>query len=102
MISRLRQWPEEAISYFQVDAVIAGGQSGGALLSPAGELIGMSGFIFADTLALVASTADLNQRLDDLLLAEDVDNLGARELQLDGAKYVFACQSQGEQILSQR
>jgi hypothetical protein len=60
LISRLREWKPLNLTYFQSDAKIAGGQSGGVLVSEAGEVIGISGFSFANSeFALVASAADL-------------------------------------------
>jgi S1-C subfamily serine protease len=60
LISRLREWKPLNLTYFQSDAKIAGGQSGGVLVSEAGEVIGISGFSFANNeFALVASAADL-------------------------------------------
>lgn len=60
LISRLREWKPLNLTYFQSDATIAGGQSGGVLVSDGGEVIGISGFSFANNeFALVASAADL-------------------------------------------
>lgn len=60
LISRLREWKPLNLTYFQSDATIAGGQSGGVLVSEIGEVIGISGFGFANNeFALVASAADL-------------------------------------------
>ena len=59
MISRTREWQGMRITYFQVDATIAGGQSGGALVAEDGRVIGVSGFLFAGVYGLIASAADL-------------------------------------------
>lgn len=60
LISRMRTWEPLNLTYFQSDATIAGGQSGGVLVSELGEVIGISGFSFANNeFALVASAADL-------------------------------------------
>lgn len=78
IISRMRQWETLGISYFQADAAIAGGQSGGMLVSPAGEVIGITGFLFGEgTFALAASAADVEGRIARLMAGEDVDGLPA-------------------------
>lgn len=68
ILSRLRQSESGRITYFQTDASIAGGQSGGALVSDAGAVIGISGSSIADgKFALVASSADLLPRIRQLI-----------------------------------
>ena len=77
MISRTRQWERMDITYLQVDATIAGGQSGGALVSEDGRVIGVSGFMFANAYGLVASAADLAPHVERLL-AESQDPASRR------------------------
>ena len=85
ILSRLRQWKPAAVTYFQIDASIAGGQSGGALVSNTGDVIGISGFKIAEgQFALVASAADLLPRIRQLLAGEDPSGLGERRLPLEG------------------
>lgn len=73
IIARQRQWEQEGITYFQTDADIAGGQSGGALVSDMGEVIGLSGFAFTEALfGLVASTADLDPFIQQLVSDDSV------------------------------
>ncbi len=67
LISRYREWQQLGITYFQVDATIAGGQSGGALLSEDGRVIGVSGFLFAGTYGLIASAEDLETYIARLI-----------------------------------
>ncbi len=68
ILSRLRQSESGRITYFQTDASIAGGQSGGALVSDTGAVIGISGSSIADGMfALVASSADLLPRIRQLI-----------------------------------
>jgi len=69
MISRTREWQGMGITYFQVDATIAGGQSGGALVAEDGRVIGVSGFLFAGVYGLIASAADLAPHVERLLAA---------------------------------
>ena len=49
ILSRYREWEQIGITYFQTDAAIAGGQSGGVLLSESGEVIGISGLRFSES-----------------------------------------------------
>jgi S1-C subfamily serine protease len=87
LISRMREWHTFGISYFQTDAAIAGGQSGGVLLSAAGEVIGITGFSFADgAFGLAASTADLAERVALLAAGEDTDGLATRKLTERGSR----------------
>ena len=81
----LREWEPVGITYLQTDASIAGGQSGGALVSDKGDVIGISGFIVSEgQFALVASAADLLPRIRQLLAGEDPSGLGDRRLTLQG------------------
>lgn len=84
LISRLREWEALGITYFQSDATISGGQSGGVLVSELGDVIGISGFYFSEAaFALVASAHDLLPRVDALIAGEQVDQLGEWRLPLD-------------------
>ena len=84
LISRVREWDAAQITYFQTDATIAGGQSGGVLVSDKAEVIGISGFSFTEAgFGLVASSADLLPRVNALINGEDVDGLGTRVLNFD-------------------
>ncbi len=68
ILSRLRQNESGRLTYFQTDASIAGGQSGGALVSDSGAVIGISGSSIAEgKFALVASSADLLPRIRQLI-----------------------------------
>lgn len=84
LISRLREWEALAITYFQSDATIAGGQSGGILVSEMGEVIGISGFFFSEAeFALVASAIDVAPRVARLIAGEDVAELGEWRLPME-------------------
>ncbi len=79
LISRYRQWALEGVTYFQTDAAIAGGQSGGALLSDSAELIGVSGFSFTSAdFAVVTSVADIVQQVRKLSQGEVASGIGLR------------------------
>lgn len=79
ILSRIRRWEAIEMTYFQTDAAITGGQSGGALVSELGEIIGISGFRFSDTdFGLVASMADVAPLADALIDGRDASVLGSR------------------------
>lgn len=80
ILSRFRTWEALDVTYLQSDAVIEGGQSGGALVSNSGEVIGLSGFSFGEDFALAASMTDLRPRIEAMLAGEDVAALGDRRV----------------------
>jgi S1-C subfamily serine protease len=82
VVSRHREWDEVGLTYLQSDARIIGGQSGGVLVSEGGQVIGVSGIEW-DSFAMVASAADLAQRIDRLIAGEDTSGLGDRRWQLE-------------------
>lgn len=84
VLSRFRTWDAISMTYLQTDAVIAGGQSGGALVSDRGEVIGISGLSFAEGFALAASAPDALARIEKALQGESLDGLGARLLDGEG------------------
>ena len=87
IISRLREWEPLEMTYFQTDASIAGGQSGGVLVSDRGDVIGTSGFSFTEAgFGLVASAADVMPRVSRLISGEDVAGLGDRRIPLEGGQ----------------
>ena len=88
LISRLREWDAIKMTYFQTDASIAGGQSGGVLVSEEGDVIGISGFVFTEAgFGIVASAADVLPRVEGLIAGEDVDGLGDRRIPLKGGQF---------------
>ncbi len=65
VLSRFRAWEQANVTYIQTDAAIAGGQSGGALVSNVGEVVGLSGFTFADeAFGLALSGPDVQTRIE--------------------------------------
>ena len=68
LISRVREREHAGITYFQTDATISPGQSGGALVNDIGEVIGISGLINYDgNFAIVASSADISPSVDHMI-----------------------------------
>ena len=99
VLSRLREWEPGGITFFQTDATIAGGQSGGALVSAAGDVIGISGFRFTEgNFGLVASSADISPRIRQLIAGEDPSGHGERLLPLEGGarRHELTLQSYGD------
>ena len=86
IVSRMRQWETIGITYFQTDAAIAGGQSGGVLVSEDGEVIGISGLLFTDAFGIVASAADIAPRVAALIAGEDVPGLVVPRVPLEGGE----------------
>jgi hypothetical protein len=74
ILSRWRTLDSLDLDFLQTDAVIAGGQSGGALVNDAGEVIGISG-LGSDGFALVTSAADVQERIGGLIQGVDVDGI---------------------------
>ncbi|HSF86518.1 MAG TPA: serine protease [Acidimicrobiia bacterium] len=72
VISRIRQWEGADLTFLQTDALIAGGQSGGALVARNGALLGVSGLggFTESNFALVAAAEDLDERVAALIAGE--------------------------------
>lgn len=69
VVSRIREWEAADLTFIQTDALIAGGQSGGALVDRTGALLGISGLggFTEANFALVASAGDLAPRVESLI-----------------------------------
>ncbi|PKB78623.1 MAG: hypothetical protein BZY88_17490 [SAR202 cluster bacterium Io17-Chloro-G9] len=90
LISRLRQWESAGMTFFQTDAAVAGGQSGGVLVNNNAEVIGISGLSFSEAaFGLVTSAADVRSRIEGIIVGEDVDGLGQRRLASGGGRRTF-------------
>ena len=87
ILSRLRQWKSQEMTYLQTDAAIADGQSGGVLVSGRGDVIGISGFKLSEAqFGVVASAADVFPRVNLLLTGRYVSGLGSRLIPLEGGQ----------------
>ncbi len=85
LVSRTRRSDATGLSYFQTDSAIAGGQSGGALVSNKGEVLGISGFGFTEAdFALAAVSADIAPLVQKIIAGEDPSGLGDRRVPLVG------------------
>ena len=85
IVSRTREWDAIGMTYFQTDATITRGQSGGVLISEDGEVIGISGFTFSEAdFGLAASAGGLRPRVESLLAGEDIDGPGDRLVPTSG------------------
>jgi hypothetical protein len=86
ILSRLREWEQIGMTYLQTDADISGGQSGGVLVSEAGEVIGITCYSFDEAFALPVSARDVSVQLKKLIDGQDVDGLGKRPLPTEGGQ----------------
>jgi S1-C subfamily serine protease len=77
ILSRVRTIDALGFEFLQTDAVIVGGQSGGALVSDSGEVIGISG-LGTEGFGLVMAADGVLQRLEGMLAGIDVDGLVER------------------------
>ncbi|MAG35271.1 MAG: hypothetical protein CL878_03345 [Dehalococcoidia bacterium] len=87
VLSRFRVWEPIQMTFLQTDAKVAGGQSGGVLISRDGEIIGITSLSFAEEqFALALSAKDILPRLRGLLAGEDVTGLGDRRMLREGGQ----------------
>lgn len=64
ILSRTRSVEDFDLTFFQTDASIGGGQSGGALVDDRGRVVGVSGFSFAEQFALALSGGDTRSSIE--------------------------------------
>lgn len=84
VLSRVRSWDVGGLTYIQTDAAITGGQSGGALVSDTGQVIGLSGFKFAGTFGLALAAPIVEERTEGLIDGTDVNSFSDRRLARNG------------------
>jgi hypothetical protein len=86
IVSRTRTWLDGGMTFIQSDALISGGQSGGALVDDRGRVIGISGLSVGEGFALALTAADVEIRIAAIRDGTDIDHLGGRAvLDLVGA-----------------
>lgn len=84
LISRIRQWPAGGLTIIQTDHVVSGGQSGGALVSDNGDVIGVSTLgITRASFSGALSISDLQERIDSMAQGKSSRLLGDRSLDLE-------------------
>lgn len=111
VISRTRTWKDGELDFIQSDALISGGQSGGALVARSGAIIGITSLEVGDGFALALDATDVQTRIDAMVAQTDLYGIGDRWLEtlavggtppppvhrLDEAVFVFDA-SAGETI----
>lgn len=85
ILSRVREWPNQDWTFLQSDAAVVGGQSGGALVDAAGEVIGVTNFQLATEYGLSGSISDAVDRIDSMRNGTDSYGLGDRLPPISGA-----------------
>lgn len=88
ILSRVRTIAALELEFLQTDAVIAGGQSGGALVTNRGEVIGISG-LGSEGFGLATAADDVLKRLEDMLAGVDVDGIPHRTYPAEPADLTF-------------
>lgn len=81
IISRTRTWQEGDLRFIQSDALISGGQSGGALVDAFGSVIGITSLEIGDGFALALDAADVARRIAELEAGGDPSQVGDRWLE---------------------
>ncbi|MBT8208145.1 MAG: hypothetical protein HKN07_01145 [Acidimicrobiia bacterium] len=72
IVSRKRYWESFDWTFVQSDAPLAGGQSGGALVSQDGQVVGITNFLFGGVFGL---SAEISAVMDRVALMGDAANL---------------------------
>ena len=81
VLARLREWDSAGLTYFQTDAAISGGQSGGALVSDKGEVVGISGFTFGEAgFGLAVSSEDIRPIIGHVIAGRSPPDLVNRQV----------------------
>lgn len=94
ILSRSRAWDALGMRFFQTDADLAGGQSGGALAAADGSVIGISSMIFGDdAFGLAMAMPDVLARVERLAAGADVDGLAPRVVPLSGGRTAWSAPS---------
>ena len=86
LLSRVVEMEFVGITSLQIDAALAPGHSGSALVSDRGEVIGITGFAITDAnFGVATSSGDILPRVRQLIAGGDPSQLGDRRVPLEGA-----------------
>jgi hypothetical protein len=80
IISRTRTWTDGDLRFIQSDALISGGQSGGALVDEDGSVIGITSLEIGEGFALALDATDVAARIEEMLAGGDPSGVGGRWL----------------------
>ncbi len=84
ILSRKREWDRYGMTFLQTDAPIAGGQSGGALVSECGDVIGISNWSLGfGAFAVAVSGSDVLPLMGKIINGESSLARGSREMAYD-------------------
>lgn len=90
IVSRIYKHPMLAMTFLQVDAPVAGGQSGGIAVTMSGDVIGLTGQRVTEAgFGIVTSAADIQLRLERLLAGPVESSRGADPMTAN-TRHVFA------------
>ena len=81
IVSRTRTWVEGGLTFIQSDALISGGQSGGALVNGSGAVIGITSLEIGEGFALALDAADVASRIEEIATGGDPSGVGDRWLE---------------------
>jgi hypothetical protein len=80
IVSRTRTWVDGGLTFIQSDALISGGQSGGALVDAAGAVIGITSLEIGEGFALALDASDVASRIEAMVAGGDPSGVGERWL----------------------
>jgi hypothetical protein len=81
IVSRTRTWVDGGLTFIQSDALISGGQSGGALVDASGSIIGITSLEIGEGFALALDAADVASRIVAITNGDDPSGVGERWLE---------------------
>ena len=81
IVSRTRTWVDGGLKFIQSDALISGGQSGGALVNGSGAIIGITSLEIGEGFALALDAADVASRIEEIISGGDPSGVGDRWLE---------------------
>ena len=79
LVSRYREWQQAGLIYIQSTAPSEGGQSGGALVSETGEIVGLTTYSTGETnQGLALASTDAAPRVRSIIAGNDPSGIGKR------------------------